>query len=324
MLGLGVLLALALMSKVSASVLIASVGAAIGLEIVRARPPSAWGRALARPGAAAASPVRWCWPPSRGRGSCATWPLYGQAAPSAYEGIAEARTRRRTRRSRTSIARPIGFYLGWNLGIYVHPIYPTGIKPNARFFPVLLASTFNDYYVYSYSGGGQYRDRSLGVGGGRDAGLHVGHGRDRDRAGHGDRLVRRRARAVAAAGRCGEPDPRFALLLDAGSARCSGGSTSRRRMLQYSGSARSRAGLPQVRRPGTLPHCSGVGVDSGCRARTGRAGAWLRAPALNASASLRRQLLCIGVYSGRHPRLPGFASAASTAPPSIALRSFEF
>ena len=87
--GPGVLLALALMSKVSAPVLIGSVGAAIGLEIVRTRPPSVVdGRSRVR--ARRSSPVRWCWPPSRGRCSCATWPLYGQAAPSAYEGIAEA------------------------------------------------------------------------------------------------------------------------------------------------------------------------------------------------------------------------------------------
>ena len=86
--------------------------------------------------------------------------LYGQAAPSAYEG-----SLKRNQAPYEAIPyfdrRPLGFYLGWNLGIYVHPLYPTGIKPNPRFFPVLIATTFNDYYVYSYSGGGQYRTDRL-------------------------------------------------------------------------------------------------------------------------------------------------------------------
>ena len=108
--------------------------------------------------------------------------------------------------------RPIGFYVGWNLGIYVHPIYPTGIKPNARFFPVLLASTFNDYYVYSYSGGGRYRtDRSVSAAGVTLGCMSV-------IAGTAIALVTVIAwfaavRALWRRREDGEPDPRFALLL---------------------------------------------------------------------------------------------------------------
>ena len=43
-------------------------------------------------------------------------------------------------------------------GIYGRPFFTTGLKPEARFFPVLIASTFNDYYVFSYWGGGKYGD----------------------------------------------------------------------------------------------------------------------------------------------------------------------
>ena len=102
--------------------------------------------------------------------------------------------------------------MGWNLRLYVHPIYPTGIKPNARFFPVLLASTFNDYYVYSYSGGGRYRtDRSVSPAGVTLGCMSV-------MAGTAIALVTVIAwfaavRALWRRREDGEPDPRFALLL---------------------------------------------------------------------------------------------------------------
>ena len=210
MLGLGVLLALALMSKVSASVLIAAVAAAIGLEIVRTRPPSAWGRALrlrALPliaGALVLAAVAGPW-------FVRNVALYGKAAPSAYEGSLK-RNQAPYEAMPYLDRRPIGFYLGWNLGLYVHPIYPTGIKPNARFFPVLLASTFNDYYVYSYSGGGRYRtNRSVSAAGVTLGCMSV-------MAGTAIALVTVIAwfaavRALWRRREDGEPDPRFALLL---------------------------------------------------------------------------------------------------------------
>jgi 4-amino-4-deoxy-L-arabinose transferase-like glycosyltransferase len=165
MVTLGLLLALALMSKVSASVLVVSIAVAIGLEIVRTRPwPSGWWRALrvrARPliaGALVLAAVAGPW-------FVRNVILYGQAAPSAYEG-----SLKRNQAPYEAIPywqrRPLGFYLGWDLPIYVHPLYPSGIKPNAHFFPVLLASTFNDYYLYSYHAGGQYKgDRRVSAAG---------------------------------------------------------------------------------------------------------------------------------------------------------------
>jgi hypothetical protein len=210
MVTLGALLALALMSKVSASVLVVSVAAAVALEILRAGPPPAWGRALrvrALPliaGALVLAAVAGPW-------FVRNLVLYGQAAPSAYEGS--------LKRNQAPYAampylarRPVGFYLGWSPGIYVHPIYATGIKPNARFFPVLLASTFNDYYVYSYSGGGRYRtDRSVSAAGVTLGCLSVG-------AGTAIALVTviawfAVARALWRRREDGQPDPRFALVL---------------------------------------------------------------------------------------------------------------
>jgi hypothetical protein len=48
--------------------------------------------------------------------------------------------------------RTLGFVLGWDQSIYKQPYYPTGLTPNPRFIPVVLASTFVDYYNYSFSG----------------------------------------------------------------------------------------------------------------------------------------------------------------------------
>jgi hypothetical protein len=210
MLGLGALLALALMSKVSASVLIVAVAVAIGLEIVRTRPPAAWGRALrvrALPiiaGALVLAAVAGPW-------IVRNLVLYGKAAPSAYEGALK-RNQAPYEAMPYFDRRPLGFYLGWNLGIYVHPLYPAAIKPNARFFPVLIASTFNDYYIFSYSGGGRYRtDRSVSAAGVTLGCLSVG-------AGTAIALVTVIAwfgavRVLWRRRDDGAPDPRFALLL---------------------------------------------------------------------------------------------------------------
>ena len=82
---------------------------------------------------------------------------------------------------------------------------------------MLIASTFNDYYVFSYWGGGKYGDDRWVPGIGVLFGMHLERGGDRRQPRHRDRLARRRANALAAArGRqreAGATDPRFALLL---------------------------------------------------------------------------------------------------------------
>jgi hypothetical protein len=213
MIGLALLLALALMSKVSASVLVVAVAVAIALEIVRAQPPSTWFRALrarALPLIAGAMVLAAIAGPFFVRNVI----LYGQAAPSAYEGSLKA-----NQAIYDDVPylkrRPLGFYVGWNLGIYLRPFYPSGIKPEPRFFPVLLASTFNDYYGYSYSGGGKYdhgrTDRTVSPAGVTLGAMSFG-------AGTGIALITVIAwfaavRALWRRRADGEPDPRFALLL---------------------------------------------------------------------------------------------------------------
>ena len=96
--------------------------------------------------------------------------LYGQPVPTGYEGAVKG-LQAPYERIPYFYRRPIAFYLGWNLPIYVHPLYPTALKPAPRFFPVLLASTFNDYYVYNYS---RRRQVSGGPALGLRRGRHVG------------------------------------------------------------------------------------------------------------------------------------------------------
>jgi hypothetical protein len=48
--------------------------------------------------------------------------------------------------------RSAGYLLGWNNDIYRWPYYPSGIETHSRFFPVAFASTFVDYWNFSFSG----------------------------------------------------------------------------------------------------------------------------------------------------------------------------
>lgn len=208
MVGLALLCGLAMMAKVSASVLVTSVGVAIVLEIVRAR--TGWWQALrvrARPLIAGALVLAVVAGPFFVRNRI----LYGQTAPSAYEGVLK-RNQAPYEAMPYFDRRPLGFYLGWNLDIYLHPLYPTALKPNARFFPVLVASTFNDYYVYSFTGGGKYgSNRWVSAAGVTLGCLSIG-------AGTIIALITviawfAAARVLWRRREDGAPDPRFALLL---------------------------------------------------------------------------------------------------------------
>jgi hypothetical protein len=151
--GLAFVLALALLSKLTAMILVLSVAVAIAFEIARAPSP---GRALVtrvRPllaGALVLAAVSG-WYFARNKAQV------GRFAPTAFEG-SQAINQAQYEKIPYLERRPIGFFLGWNFHIYTRPLFPTGLKPNPRFFPVLIATTFNDYYFFSYSGGGTYGD----------------------------------------------------------------------------------------------------------------------------------------------------------------------
>lgn len=207
--GLALLMALAMMSKISASVLVIAVGAAIVVEI--ARTGRSWRRALrarALPIISGAAVL-----------ACLTGPffvrnqiLYGKMSPTGYDGAVK-QNQAPYERTPYLKRRPLAFYVGWTPQIYVYPLFPTGLKPNPRFFPVLIATTFNDYYAYGYSGGGKYPDNGRWVSGAAIAlgclsvagGTLIALVTTMAWFGAVHRLWRNR--------RDGEPDPRFALLL---------------------------------------------------------------------------------------------------------------
>jgi len=48
--------------------------------------------------------------------------------------------------------RSLGFFIGWDPIVFLFPYYPSGLGTHPRFFPVAVASTFVDYWNYSFSG----------------------------------------------------------------------------------------------------------------------------------------------------------------------------
>jgi len=205
--GLGFVLGLAVLTKFTAGVLVVGLLVAIGLEIARAAAPLAALRTRMRPllaGALVFTAV--CgWYLARNK------LLTGMFAPTAFDGsqkINQAPFEKIPYFDR----RPIGFYVGWDLRVFVRPVYPTGLKPSPRFFPVLIASTFNDYYVFAFTGGGKPRaDRYV-------SGASVTLGCMSVMAGTAIALVTviawvGAARALWRRRQDGEPDPRLVLLL---------------------------------------------------------------------------------------------------------------
>ena len=210
MIGLAVACGLAVLTKLTALIVVLSVAIAIALEIARA--PS-WTRALR---------VRWRPLLSGALVLVAITGLYfrrnialtGQLAPTGWEGALKV-NQAPYEKIPYFDRRPTRFYYAWDLGIYSHPLYPTGLGANPRFFPVLIATTFNDYYSFSFSGGGKYRAPRRYV---SDAGVRLGA-----LSVMGGTLIALitviawfgAARALWRRRDDGEPDPRFALLLAA-------------------------------------------------------------------------------------------------------------
>src|SRR5262245_60438766 len=153
MIGLAVVLGLAVLTKLTALVVIAGVAIAVALEIARAPSWTHALRARLRPlvvGALLLAAITgWIF--------ARNVRLTGHLTPTAFEG-SQKTNQAEFEKIPYWKRRPLGFYLRWHLGIHARPFFATGLKPKARFFPVLIASTFNDYYVFSFSGGGKYNE----------------------------------------------------------------------------------------------------------------------------------------------------------------------
>ena len=139
---------LALLTKFSASVIIIALVIAVALEI--ARSPQPWPEALRarrRPFAVGALIVV----------GLAGWfyvrneKLYGMLAPTGYEGLVKA-SQAPYEKIPYLQRRDPDFLLMWDPAVFVQPYAPAGTHPRPRFFSVLVASTFSDYYSYALAG----------------------------------------------------------------------------------------------------------------------------------------------------------------------------
>jgi hypothetical protein len=138
------LLGLALLTKAAAITLLGACGVGALVEIVRASGLRArlaaaqpWLLALAIAGAVGG------WYYARNR------LLYDQWVTTAFEHRIDGNSKMLPYRDLPYFERrDARFVLGWSTEIFREPFYPSGLP---RFFPVLLATTFADYYNFSFA-----------------------------------------------------------------------------------------------------------------------------------------------------------------------------
>lgn len=148
-LALGVTLLLALLTKISGLLVAAAVAMGLGLSLVRVERPAQWlvhlpARLKRRlPIALALVVAVGVSLPVYGRHREAT----GLWLPTSFERNAEARAQQAKLRPYFE-RRPASYYFGTALtAMFETPYYPTAVD---RFWMVVLASTFTDYYNYSF------------------------------------------------------------------------------------------------------------------------------------------------------------------------------
>ncbi|MFL5307690.1 MAG: ArnT family glycosyltransferase [Polyangia bacterium] len=141
-------LGLAFLTKFSASVIGVAVAIAVTLEIARSGQP--WSEALrarSKPLAVGALIVvalsGWFYARNE--------KLYGMLAPTGYEGSVKA-SQAPYEKIPYLKRRDPDFLLMWDPAVFGYPYAPVGTHPRPRFFSVLVASTFSDYYSYGLAG----------------------------------------------------------------------------------------------------------------------------------------------------------------------------
>jgi 4-amino-4-deoxy-L-arabinose transferase-like glycosyltransferase len=145
-LALGAVLSLALMTKLSALVLLAALGLAAGGQL--ALRPGSWRSRFARlkpwllVPAVMLLATGWYFARNQRR--------EGKLFVTSFD-CKERSVVERSDRQPYWRRRPLEYYVGFTSDIYRYPYWPSGIKPRSLFFPVLLASTFCDYYDFYFS-----------------------------------------------------------------------------------------------------------------------------------------------------------------------------
>jgi hypothetical protein len=150
-------LALALVTKPSGMVLLVAALMAFGIDAWRRG--EAWLPALrrrARPLVAGAATlvVLSGWSFARSRA------VSGKLVPTSYDGFAKG-VQAPYESTPYLDRRTVGFFVGWDSSVVKEPYFPKGYYPHARFFPILIASTFCDYYRFNFAGNATIRGRAI-------------------------------------------------------------------------------------------------------------------------------------------------------------------
>lgn len=147
-LGLGVIYGLAILTKISSVATITAVGLAVVIEFFHSRRSLSERVSRALPWVAIPIVVTAMsgWYYARnvreyGRPFITSFDL-----PSQHYLVEEAEKHAYLDR------RTLGFILGWDKSVYIYPFSQPGIGPNPRFFPVAIASAFQDFWGYAFQG----------------------------------------------------------------------------------------------------------------------------------------------------------------------------
>jgi 4-amino-4-deoxy-L-arabinose transferase-like glycosyltransferase len=142
----GICASLGILTKISIITIIAAVGTAVAIATLRSR--EAWRARLSRlvpVGVALAIVIG-----ASGWYFARNVRLYGKPILSSYDY-----TEKHAVAAFANVPlwqrRSLGYVAGWTLDIYRRPTWPAGYQPVPRFFPVLVASTFADYYRYAFA-----------------------------------------------------------------------------------------------------------------------------------------------------------------------------
>jgi hypothetical protein len=145
---LGVILGLAMLTKISGVVVIAALGASAGLEFLFSRED--WSTR-------ASQLLCWAWVLVVCVAVCGWYFArnvrdYGQPFVTSFDVESQHHLVAELQKVPYLDRRSPSFFLSWDKSIPLFPYYPSAIEPRPYFFPVAVASTFVDYWNYSFSG----------------------------------------------------------------------------------------------------------------------------------------------------------------------------
>jgi hypothetical protein len=145
--GLGVVLGLCLLTKISGVALFVAIGTAVLAEQLFSPHVSAAERAArASPFVLSVAVALVVWSPVLVRNLRGT----GKPFPTSFDTV-QANEQDAVKDKPALDRRSLGYVFLGSWEIYSRPFWPTAIQPNPRFFPVLLAGTFGDYMNYGYA-----------------------------------------------------------------------------------------------------------------------------------------------------------------------------